>query len=250
MVHVPIAVSDKFKDKSEQGIFGDVMMEVDWSVGEVMDALDKNGLTDNTLVIFTSDNGPWICYGNHAGNTGGFREAKGTTFEGGQREPCIIRWPGVVEEGSVNHKLSATIDIFPTLAEIVDAPLPKHVIDGVSILPIIKDSGAEGPRKTLLYYYHRNNLEAVRWMEWKLVLPHKYLSCEGEEPGHDGYPGAMHTQYTEKALYNLDSDPYEQTDLLGKYPEIESILDSIVEAARKDLGDELTDREGEGRRMH
>ncbi|MEK7718590.1 MAG: sulfatase, partial [Bacteroidota bacterium] len=94
MTHVPLAVSAKFKGKSEQGLFGDVMMEIDWSVGQIMKALEKNGLEKNTLVIFTSDNGPWLNFGNHAGSTGGLREGKGNSFEGGQREPCLMRWPG------------------------------------------------------------------------------------------------------------------------------------------------------------
>ena len=90
MPHVPLFVSDKFKGKSEQGLYGDVMMEIDWSVGEVLKALEKSGAASNTIVVLTSDNGPWINYGDHAGSTGGLREGKGTTFEGGQRVPCIV----------------------------------------------------------------------------------------------------------------------------------------------------------------
>jgi len=121
MPHVPLGVSDKFKGKSEQGMYGDVMMEIDWSVGQVMKALKENGVEDNTLVIFTCDNGPWLNFGNHAGSTGGLREGKGTSFEGGQREPCIMRWPVVIPKGKINNKLAATIDIFPTIAEITGA---------------------------------------------------------------------------------------------------------------------------------
>src|SRR5690606_19016747 len=101
MPHVPLYVSDKFKGKSAQGLYGDVMMEIDWSVGEIMKTLKETGLEENTLVIFTSDNGPWINYGNHAGSTGGLREGKGTTFEGGQRVPCLMRWKGRLPEGLV-----------------------------------------------------------------------------------------------------------------------------------------------------
>ncbi|MEJ0106923.1 MAG: sulfatase-like hydrolase/transferase [Bacteroidota bacterium] len=125
MVHVPIGASTAFRGKSKEGLYGDVMMEVDWSVGEIMKALDKNGVAKNTLVIFTSDNGPWRIFGEHAGNTAGLREGKGTSWEGGQREPCIMRWPGNIPAGIVSNNLAATIDIFPTLASICKAPLPK-----------------------------------------------------------------------------------------------------------------------------
>jgi arylsulfatase A-like enzyme len=99
MPHVPLGVSDKFRGKSEQGLYGDVMMEIDWSVGEIMKALEENGLTENTLVIFTSDNGPWLNFGDHAGSTGGLREGKGTSFEGGQRVPCVMKWPAQIPAG-------------------------------------------------------------------------------------------------------------------------------------------------------
>src|SRR5699024_234732 len=133
MVHVPLAVSDKFRGKSKQGLFGDVMMEIDWSVGEVLKTLENKGLAENTLVIFTADNGPWLLFGNHGGSTGGLRGSKGSTWEGGNREPAIIRWPEVVPPGTVNHKLASNIDILPTLAAITDADLPDYKIDGVNI---------------------------------------------------------------------------------------------------------------------
>lgn len=115
MPHVPLAVSDKFKGKSEQGLYGDVMMELDWSVGQIMSTLRDLGLEENTLVILTSDNGPWIAYGNHAGSTGGLREAKATTFDGGNRIPRIMYWKGHTIPGSTCNKLASNIDIFPTL---------------------------------------------------------------------------------------------------------------------------------------
>ena len=162
MVHVPIAVSDKFKGKSKQGLFGDVMMEVDWSVGQVMKAIHDNGLDKNTLIIFTSDNGPWLTFGDHAGSAGGLREGKMTTFEGGQREPSIIRWPGVVPAGTVCNKLACNIDILPTLAAITSAPLPPNKIDGLNILSLFKGDVHANPRDHLFYYYDKNSLQAVR----------------------------------------------------------------------------------------
>lgn len=248
MVHIPIAVSDKFKGKSKQGLFGDVMMEIDWSVGEVMKALKENGLEKNTVVIFTSDNGPWLRFGKHAGSAGGLREGKGTTWEGGQREPAIIRWPGVVPAGTICNKLSSNIDILPTIAAITNAPLPKNKIDGLSILALLKGETKANPRDHLFYYFGKNNLEAVREGHWKLVLPHTYRSEEGEMPGTNGYPGKMHDAKTELALYDLRRDPGERYDVKEQNPEVVERLQKLVEEAREDLGDDLTGRPGKNRR--
>jgi arylsulfatase len=248
MVHVPLGVSDKFKGKSKQGLFGDVMMEIDWSVGEIMKALKENGIEQKTLLIFTSDNGPWLNFGNHAGSTGGLREGKGTSWEGGQREPCIIRWPGVVPQGVICNKLAATIDILPTLAAITGAELPKHKIDGVNILPLLENKKYANPRNELYYYYHKNSLEGVRKGRWKLVLPHTYRSYVGVLPGKDGFPGKYAKDSTALALYNLRRDPGEHYDVKALYPQVVDDLMKTAENAREDLGDDLTGFEGKNRR--
>jgi len=244
MPHVPLGVSDKFKGKSEQGMYGDVMMEIDWSVGQVMKALKENGVEDNTLVIFTCDNGPWLNFGNHAGSTGGLREGKGTSFEGGQREPCIMRWPVVIPKGKINNKLAATIDIFPTIAEITGAQLPEHKIDGISILALLKGDKKANPRDHLYYYYRKNSLEAVRKDNWKLVFPHPARSYEGVLPGNDGFPGPYANVTTEFALYNLRRDPGEEYNVIELYPEVVKELETLAEKARADMGDELQERTG------
>ena len=138
MPHVPIAVSEKFLGKSKQGLYGDLMMELDWSVGEIIKTLKKNNILENTLVIFTSDNGPWLNFGNHAGSTGGLREGKGTSFEGGQRVPTVMMWPNVIPKGKIANQLSSTIDLLPTITNIVDGTLPQHKIDGVDIIEILE----------------------------------------------------------------------------------------------------------------
>ena len=143
MPHVPIAVSDKFLGKSKQGLYGDLMMELDWSVGEIIKTLDDNNILENTLVIFTSDNGPWLNFGNHAGSTGGLREGKGTSFEGGQRVPTVMLWKDVIPKGKIANQLSSTIDLLPTIASIVDGDLPDHKIDGVNILEILQGKESE-----------------------------------------------------------------------------------------------------------
>jgi len=248
MVHIPLAVSDKFKGKSKQGLFGDVMMEIDWSVGEVMKAIKANGLDKNTVVIFTSDNGPWLRFGDHAGSTGGLREGKGTSWEGGQREPAIIRWPGVVPSGTICNKLSSNLDLLPTIAAITHVPLPKNKIDGLNIFPLLEGDINANPRDHLFYYFGKNSLEAVREGPLKLILPHTYRSEEGELPGENGYPGKMHDATTQLALYNLRRDPGERYDVKDQNPEVVERLQKLVEEAREDLGDDLTGKPGKNRR--
>jgi arylsulfatase A-like enzyme len=249
MPHVPIAASVKFKGKSNQGTYGDVLLEIDWSVGEIMKALRENGLDKNTVVIFTSDNGPWLNYGNHAGSTGGLREGKGNSFEGGQRVPCIIRWKGVTPEGVVCNKLTSTIDLLPTIANICGTKLPTKKIDGVDILPLLKGNMDATPRKYFYYYYRRNNLEAVRRDDWKLVLPHEGRTYEGQLPGNDGFPGkAPENHPFPLALYDLRRDPSERYDVKELYPEIVTELQKVADEARDDLGDDLTKREGKNAR--
>lgn len=250
MPHVPLYVSDRFKGKSGQGLYGDVIMEIDWGVGEIIKTLEETGLDKNTLVIFTSDNGPWINYGNHAGSTGGYREGKGTTFEGGQRVPCIMMWRGVIPEGVISNSLASGIDILPTLAEIADAPLTENRIDGVSLLPILKGDVEATPRETFYYYYRRNSLEAVRHGNWKLVLPHPGRTYEGFQPGKDGMPGKVNEGFPfPGALYDLRRDPGERYDVSESYPDIVEQLEEITGEARQDLGDDLTGNEGENRRQ-
>lgn len=248
MPHVPLAVSDKFKGKSEQGLYGDVMMEIDWSVGEIVKAIEENGLADNTLIIFTSDNGPWLNFGNHAGSSGGLREGKGTSFEGGQRVPSVMKWPGVIPEGIVCNKMAATIDILPTLVAITGAPLPEKKIDGVNILSLMKKEPNANPRKILYYYYGNNQLEAVRKDNWKMVFPHNHRSYLGVVPGIDGFPGETNKVTSGLELYDLRRDPGERYNVIKQYPEMVIELQNIAEEAREDLGDSLNGQLGKNRR--
>lgn len=244
--HVPLAVSSKFKGKSQRGIYGDVMMEVDWSVGEILKELKAQGLDKNTLVIFTSDNGPWLNYGDHAGSAAGFREGKGTSFEGGQHVPCIIRWPGVVPAGRISNKLLANIDILPTVVKLCGAREPRKKIDGVEWTALLKGDDTQTPRHEFLYYYRQNSLEAVRKDDWKLVFAHPSRSYEGFLPGEGGQPGPVdENRQFQSALYNLARDPGERYDVKEKFPEVVSVLEKIAEDARTDLGDQLQNRVGQ-----
>jgi arylsulfatase A len=248
MPHVPLFVSDKHKGRSLQGLYGDVITEIDWSVGQVLDVLGSHDLAENTLVIFTSDNGPWLSYGNHAGSARPLREGKGTTWEGGIRAPCIMRWSGRIPPGSVCHEPAMTIDVFPTIARLIDAPLPDHRIDGEDIWPLMSgDADARSPHEVLYFYYHANDLEALRAGRWKLVFPHTYRSLTGP-PGQDGTPSGYSYPECGLELYDLENDVGEQQNVIDQHPEVIERLQILAEQARDDLGDSLANREGKNRR--
>ena len=249
MPHVPIAVSEKYKDKSGTGIFGDLMLEIDDSIGEVMTALERNGLTDNTLVIFTSDNGPWLTFGNHAGSSGGLREGKGSAWEGGIRVPCIMSYPGVIPAGTVSNNLAATMDIFPTMAALLDAPLPGQKIDGVNILPLLQQVADANPRDHFVYYYDANSMKAIRQGKWKLVFPHLSQTYLDTTRGNDGFPGIYKSVPVPLALYDLSTDPGETFDLASQHPDLVEALSALAEQYRKTLGDDLTKQPGTEKRQ-
>jgi arylsulfatase A-like enzyme len=244
MPHVPLAASAKFKGKSEAGVFGDVIMELDWSIGEIMNALDKQGLSANTLLIVTSDNGPWLSFGDHAGSSGGLREGKGTAWDGGVRVPCFIRWHGKVEAGSISSQLLTNMDLLPTIVPATGATMPENKIDGINFMPLLLGKTAKGPREVFYYYYDKNSLKAVRYKNWKLVLPHTSRSYALDSPGKDRVPGRTSTVQVKMALYNLTHDLGEAYDVQKLYPEMVDKIMTFVEQAREDLGDNLTNRKG------
>ena len=249
--HVPLARGEAFAGSSEQGWYGDVMQEIDWSMGQLLEALERNGVADDTLVIFASDNGPWLNYGDHAGTAAHLREGKGTTFEGGVRVPCIARWPGRVKPGHINDTHWMTIDLLPTVAGIVDGELPEHVIDGADALTVLTSTDeGRSPQETYLFYYRSNELQAIRHSRWKLHLPHVYRTLEGRQGGTGGTP----VNYTwgkqqPLALYDVEVDPAESVDVQHAHPEVMAHMLRLAEAARADLGDSITKREGIGRRQ-
>lgn len=247
MPHVPIFASDKHLGKSGLGLYGDVIQEIDWSVGQIRAALAEHKLTDNTLVIFTSDNGPWLSYGLHAGSAGPLREGKGTTWEGGQRVPMIACWPQQIRAGKVNAEFCTTMDFLPTCAALAGADLPQHKIDGHDIRNLLLGKAEGKSPYEVFYYYWNNGLDAVRSGPWKLHFPHPYTSLSGE-PGKDGRPGGYSQAKTGLALYNLDDDVGEQHNVAAQHPDVVARLEKLAEAARADLGDGHTRREGNGRR--
>ncbi|MGE3315016.1 MAG: sulfatase [Planctomycetaceae bacterium] len=245
MPHVPLFVSEKFAGKTGAGLYADVIAEIDWSVGEIVATLARLGLEKNTIVIFTSDNGPWLSYGNHAGSSGPLREGKGTMWEGGARVPCIMRWPGHIPAGTECSELAATIDLLPTLAGIAGADVPTaRRIDGKDIRALmLGERDAKSPHEAY-YYYWGDELQAIRSGRWKLHFPHSYRSMEGSQPGRDGQPGPYVTKETGLALYDLDADVGETTNVAGANPDVVARLEQLAEIARDDLGDALTNRTG------
>jgi arylsulfatase A-like enzyme len=267
MPHVPVHASAKFRGKSAGGIYGDAIEELDWSVGEILAALKKHGIDENTLVIFTSDNGPFLSYGSHAGSAGRLRGGKLTTFEGGVRVPCIMRWPGKIPAGRDCDEIASTIDVLPTIAKLIGAKLPKHPIDGKDIWPLMSAvKGAKSPHEVFLFY-SGTELHAVRSGDWKLHFPHKYLVVDGT-PGNDGKPAnfanlkpenikqsgiegiaSRHGYRVEKIgleLFNLKDDIGESKNVAAQHPEIVRRLEAFAEQARLELGDSLTKRKGKG----
>jgi arylsulfatase len=267
MPHVPIFASQESKGRSSAGVYGDVIEELDWGVGEVLTALKRYDLEQNTLVIFASDNGPFLSYGTHAGGAGPLREGKLTTFEGGVRVPGIARWPGKVPAKRVCDTPLMTIDLLPTLCKLCGAGQPKLPIDGKDVSPILfGEAGARSPHDAY-FFYAGNELHAVRSGKWKLHLPHEYLTVNGP-PGLDGKPAnhgkqkpeamtesglrgiasrhGYKVQKIELALYDLDADVGESVNVADKHPDVVKRLLGYADAARAELGDSLTGAKGKG----
>jgi arylsulfatase len=264
MPHVPIFASDKFRGKSGGGLYGDVIEELDSGIGEVLAAIKRSGLDDRTLVIFCSDNGPFLSYGNHAGSAGPLREGKLTTFEGGIRVPCIIRWPDQIPAGRTCSDLLSTLDLLPTIARLIGGKLSDNKIDGQDRWPLISGQAGAKPRETF-YYYAGDELQAVRSGPWKLHLPHEYLT-PAQPPGKNGKPANFENlkpesmqisglrgiasrhgylvKKIEQTLYNLDDDIGETTDVAHRHPDVVQRLMKLAEESRTDLGDSLTKRQG------
>jgi len=247
--HVPLFVSERFAGQTERGLYGDVIREIDWSMGQILGRLREHGLEERTLVIFTCDNGPWLSYGGHAGSAGPLREGKGTCWEGGVRVPFLARWPGTIPPGRVVTEPAMTIDLLPTIAKRIGSPLPEHRIDGKDIWPLLTaEEGAESPHETLFFYYKATQLQALRHGKWKLILPHRYRTLGGKETRNDGLPVPYDQAEAGLELYELREDIGETRNVAGEHPELVAKLVRKAEAMRAELGDRLTKTKGSGRR--
>ncbi|MBE7495410.1 MAG: sulfatase [Verrucomicrobiaceae bacterium] len=261
MPHVPIFASEAWRGKSGAGLYADVVQELDDSVGQILDALRRCGIDKDTLVLFFSDNGPFLSYGNHAGTAKPLREGKLTTFEGGVRVPCIAWWPGRVPAGTTCAEPVMETDLLPTLAALTGGKLSDRPIDGHNILPLLEGVPEAASPHEALFFYSGNELQAVRSGPWKLHFPHPYITVDGP-PGRDGKPakfGQMKPKSITQSgidgiatrhgyavariplsLYHLSDDPGETRDVSAAHPDIVARLQAQAQAIRRQLGDTLT----------
>jgi arylsulfatase A len=248
MVHVPLFVSEKFRG-STGSLFGDVVQEVDWSVGQIAATLQRLRLEENTLVVFTSDNGPWLLYGDHVGSALPHREGKGTTWNGGTCVPCLMEFPGRIAGGSTCSQLASTLDVLPTVAALAGSPAVRNGavngrrIDGHDLAALLNDPTAPTPRETFFHYWQRE-LHAVRKGPWKLHLPHTSFTIT--QPGKDGKPGKSQPTQVPLSLYHLGRDVGEHNDVKDAHPDVVKDLLALADRARADLGDSLTNVAGSG----
>ena len=234
MPHVPLYCSDEFEGLSGKGLYWDVMLEIDWSVGQINQALKDRGLDENTIIILTSDNGPWVSYGDHAGITP-YREAKGTSFDGGVRSACIMKYPLGIEAGKVSESTLGTVDLLPTLCYLAGIALPENEIDGENVWDLI--SGKEGAVNPHEYYAFSNgsNFEGVMSGDgkWKLHLPHAYRTLDSAGTG--GNAGKYVQARIDTALFDMLHDPYESSNVLKDRPEVAERLIAIAEAHKSEF---------------
>jgi arylsulfatase A len=218
MPHVPLFASKEFAGKSKRGLYGDVIEELDWSVGQVLDALRAEDLAENTLVIFTSDNGPWLIFDLHGGSAGLLRDGKGSTWEGGMRVPCIMSWPGQIPAGKSTADIAATLDILPTVAKLAGAKAPAdRTLDGLDLSPLLLESG-KSPRETM-FFYRGVRLFAARQGPYKAHFMTQPAYGPGKAEAHDP-----------PLLYHLEHDPSEKHDVSRKHPDIIAAIRQAVAA--------------------
>jgi len=232
-VHVPLFVPQRFMAQSRNGGYGGAVECIDWATGMLFETLRRQGLDENTLVIFTSDNGSRA--GDEGGSNAPLRGNKATTWEGGQRVPCIIRWPGKVPAGRVCRELVTAMDFLPTLATLAGTRQPEdRRIDGKDITPLLYgQEGASSPHQ-VFYYYIQDRLQAVRKGKWKLHFVTGAMFAREPKPTRE--------------LYNLEQDVGETRNVYDEYPRVVAALQAAADAARAELGDTITGVEGSGRR--
>ena len=246
--HVPLFVSEDFEDLTGNGIYADVITEIDYSVGRVLDKIEESGLTENTIVVFTSDNGPWLSYGDHAGSSGIYREGKGTTWEGGVRVPSIIKFPYGLKPSIIDEPVMA-IDWMPTFANITRSKLSQNKIDGKDIWPLLSGEVKQTPHQELYFYHRVNELHSIRMNNWKIQFSRTYRSLNGRAGGKDGIPVKYDMNLIEKnELYNLKDDPQEKINVYDSFPEIAKKMEELGDKVRIKLGDNLMGIKGKENR--
>tara|TARA_A200000159_G_scaffold139989_1_gene141844 strand:- start:572 stop:1978 length:1407 start_codon:yes stop_codon:yes gene_type:complete len=243
--HVPLFVSDSKRNTQKRGLYGDVIHEIDASVGQILETLKENQLEENTIIIFTSDNGPWLSYGGHSGSSGIYREGKGTNWEGGHRVPAIVSFPKRIAPNTRIDLPAMGIDWLPTITDFTGSSLPEKKIDGESLVPLLTKMTSEAPHENFFFYYRTNELHAIRHKNWKFYVPHTYRSLNGKVGTNDGYPIPYDMNKIETpALFNLETDPEENRDVAKEKPELVAKISKIADSIRQVLGDQLTGVKG------
>lgn len=226
MPHIPIYASEKFVGTSKQGLYGDVVQELDWSVGEIMKKIRAKGLEENTIIIFSSDNGPWLVMGDDAGSAGPLREGKQSTFEGGMRVPAIAYWKGNLPNGLVVNEMATMMDWFPTLTKLGGGKLPTdRPLDGEDIYPVLTGKGKR--KGDQLAYYSNGKLEAFRVGDWKMILPFAGTKSTANSRGLPAHS---------LLLYNLKDDVGEKNNLVDQHPEKLKEIEKVMTAFVQSLG--------------
>ncbi len=217
MPHIPLFASDEFEGISSNGLYGDVIEELDWSVGQILNELRETGLDRKTLVIFTSDNGPWLTVGFGGGTAGLLRNGKGTTWEGGMRVPTIVWWPGTIAAGQTTQSLGVTMDLLPTMSKLAGAQLPNdRIYDGVDLMPVFLDPTVQVRED--IYYYRGTRLWAARKGPWKM----HYIT-------QSAYVGDQPVEHELPLLFHLDRDPSERFNLAEQEPEVILEIQEMVD---------------------
>jgi arylsulfatase A len=225
--HIPLGASERFRGKSAEGLYGDVVEELDLSVGQILGALKQNGVEQNTLVMFSSDNGPW-----YLGSPGRLRGRKNTTYEGGVREPFIARWPGQIPKGRVCGGLGSMMDIFPTVARLCGGSLPSKPLDGIDMWTMLSGQKDSIEREPLLYF-DSWDLQCARWMNWKLHIARHNTAAYTPAPAG----GRLSYTLPRPELYNLASDPDESYDVAAENPQIVARMQSRIDELIKGFPD-------------
>ncbi|MBT5186923.1 MAG: sulfatase [Kordiimonadaceae bacterium] len=231
--HVMLYASDEFEGKTGKGLYRDVMTEIDYSLGRLKSALKQKNIDENTLIIFTSDNGPWRLFGNHGGSTGPFREEKGTSFEGGSHMFGVMNWPAQIKAGTIIDQPAMTVDIYKTIATMLGSDQPNAIMDGRDIMPLLKNEHTKSEEPFPYYFYKERTLEAMRYGKWKFYFPHNYRHVSVE--GNDGGRGEYIFLDADYALYDLTHDAGEEHNLVDQFPEIAKMLREMGHEFEKDL---------------
>lgn len=232
--HVPLYASDEFIDTSRRGLFGDVIEEIDWSVGSIMDTLTRLGLAEDTIVIFTSDNGPWITKNQEGGSAGQLRGAKMDTWEGGMRVPFVAWWPGTIPAGQVSMEVGSVIDFFPTCVKLAGGKMPEdRPIDGIDLMPVLEGDSI-GERT--IYYFRGEHLRAIRKGRYKLHFSYYDQGIAG----FGGIKQWVNAEYP--MLYDLEADPSERFNIADDHPEVVEDLKKTAETYMAEI-----ERNGENR---